>query len=156
MPPRGIYRCPARRPTPYLWSNAQISSLLEATRALDPTLRAATYEAIFALLAATGMRVGEVLSMTRNDVDLDRGVITIRDGKFARSRLVPLHRSTTNALRSYGERRDQGYPQPVSTSFFISCAGNALSYNAVHATFVSLTTARLSRVSWNLRWRSPT
>ncbi len=77
-----------------------ICRLLESARALRPPLRAATYEALFGLLAACGMRVGEAVGLDRDDVDLRAGVITIRHAKFDRARLVPLHPTVTEALRA--------------------------------------------------------
>ena len=68
--------------------------------ALRPPLRAATHEALFGLLATSGMRVGEAIGLERDDVDLEAGVITIREAKFDRARLVPLHPTATEALRA--------------------------------------------------------
>ena len=141
VPPCGIWPSAARRPTPYLWSDAEVGALIDAARALQPPLRAATHEALFGLLAASGMRVGEALGLGDNDVDLAGGVIKVRDAKFARSRLIPLHPTTTTALRSYARRRDQLCPNPRSATLFVSSVGTALAYNGVHKTFVELTTA---------------
>lgn len=140
VPPCGIWPSVARRPTPYLWSDTDIRALLAAARRLASPLQAATCQALLGLLAASGLRVGEALGLGRDDVDLAEGVITIRDAKFGRSRLVPLHPSTTDALRSYVERRHQLCPKPRSTTFFVSTVGTALAYNAVRTIFVKLTT----------------
>ena len=64
-------------------------------------LRAASYATIFGLLAATGMRLSEVIGLQREDVDLKQGVLTIRESKFYASRYVPLHPSTVHALKCY-------------------------------------------------------
>jgi len=141
IPPCGIWPSTAPRPTPYLWSEAEIRVLLHAARELSPRLRAATHETLFGLLAATGLRVGEAIGLSRDDVDLDAGLITVRDGKFARSRLVPLHPTTTNALRSYVACRDRLCPSHLPAAFFISGVGTPLNYSAVHKTFIELTTA---------------
>ena len=76
---------------------ASICRLLEGTRALRPPLRAATHETLF---AASGLRLGEAIGLQRDEVDLVAGVIMIREAKFDRSRLVPLHPPTTEALRT--------------------------------------------------------
>ena len=141
VPPCGIWPSTSPRPTPHIWSKAEISSLLEATRQLVPALRGATYEHLFGLLVATGMRIGEALSLGRGDVDLDAGVITVRDGKFGRTRLVPLHPSVTEALRSYAVLRDRLCPAPTSTTFFIAARGGPLRASAVHTTFNELASA---------------
>jgi integrase/recombinase XerD len=79
VPPAGVFAARYLRPTPYLWSGEDIRRLLEAARALRPPLRAASYEALFGLLAVTGMRVGEAVALEPGDVDLEGGVITIRE-----------------------------------------------------------------------------
>ncbi len=86
------------------------------------------------------MRVNEAIGLRRDDVDLTVGVITIRDAKFARSRLVPLHPTLTNVLRSYAARRDALCPKLRPTSFFVSSTGTRLAYSGVRKTFVELTT----------------
>ena len=82
VPPAGVFPTRRHRPTPFLWSQRDICRLLESTRALRPAVRAATYEALFGLLATCGMRVGEAVGLDRDDVDLQAWVITIRHAKF--------------------------------------------------------------------------
>jgi len=141
VPPRGIWPSTAARPTPYLWSDADIRALLDATGQLRPPLRAVTHETLFGLLAAAGLRVGEALGLARDDVDLLGGVLAIREAKFGRSRLVPLHHSATDALRTYATRRDQLCPTATATPFFVTSVGTALRYGGVRTTFNQLTTA---------------
>jgi len=141
IPPAGVFGARRQRPTPYLWSQSEICRLLEGARALRSPLRAATHEALFGLLAVSGMRIGEAIALERDDVDLDAGVITIRDAKFDRSRLVPLHLTATEALRRYAAERDRLCPRPRSGAFFISTNGTALDQSRVGKTFRSITTA---------------
>jgi integrase len=129
------------RPTPYLWSPRDIRRLLEGARTLTPPLRAATHETLFGLLTASGMRVGEAIGLQRDDVDLGTGVITIREAKFDRSRLVPLHPTATEALRRYAAERDRLCPRPRSGAFFLSSVGTTLGRSGVDATFRKITTA---------------
>jgi integrase/recombinase XerD len=140
VPPFGIWPSTARRPTPYLWSDTEIRALLDAAARIRSPLRAATHETFFGLLAATGMRVSEAINLARNDIDLTGGVITIRNTKYGRSRLVPLHPTVTSALRSYLTRRDELCPKPRTASFFVSSTGTALGYAGVRKTFIELTT----------------
>lgn len=140
VPPHDVFGARQRRPTPYLWSEGEVLRLLEAVGELRPPLRAATYQTLFGLLAVSGMRLGEALGLQRGDVDLTSGVLTIREGKFRRERLVPLHPSATAALRRYGERRDQLWPKPPSRTYFISSVGTALHAGCVHRTFNAITT----------------
>jgi integrase len=141
VPPPGVFPTRRCRPTPYLWSEIDICRLLEGARALHSPLRAATHEALFGLLAASGMRIGEAIGLQRDDVDLGTGVITIREAKFDRSRLVPLHPTVTEALRRYAGERDRLCLRPRSGAFFLSGAGTALDRSGVSKTFRKITTA---------------
>lgn len=141
VPPSGIWATRNPRPAPYLWSAVDIGRLLAAARQLPSPLRAATHETLLGLLAVTGMRIGEALGLGRDDVDLRDGVLVIREAKFDRERLVPLHPSSTEKLRSYADCRDRLTPTPRPEAFFVSGAGAALTYSRVHHTFVDLTTA---------------
>ena len=107
---------------------------------MRPPLRAATYEALFGLLAVSGMRLGEAIGLERDDVDLDAGVVTIRHAKFDRSRLVPLHPSTTDALRGYAAR-GTACARGRARSVLPLQRRHPLDRSGVHKTFVQLTTA---------------
>lgn len=143
IPPRGLLPATAPRPTPYLWSAEDVARLVRATGQLRPPLRAATYEALFGLIAATGIRLGEAIALDRDDVDLTdlaEGLLTIREAKFGHTRLVPLHATVTETLGGYAERRDRLCPHPRSHTFFVSSVGTALLEGGVHHTFNQLTT----------------
>ena len=112
VPPPGVFPTRRHRPTPFLWSQRDICRLLEDTRTLRPALRAATYQALFGLLATCGMRVGEAVGLDRDDVDLQAGVITIRHAKYGHTRLVPLHPTVTETLSRYATERDRLCPRP--------------------------------------------
>ncbi len=141
VPPAGVFPTRRQRPAPYLWSAGDIPRLLEATRALRPPLRAATHQTLFGLLAVSGMRLGEAIGLDRDDVDLEGGVITIRHAKFDRSRLVPLHPSSSEALRAYAAERDRLCPRPHTRTFFLSSVGTSLTRSGVDKTFRQITTA---------------
>jgi integrase/recombinase XerD len=141
VPPAGVFPTRRHRPTPFLWSQRDICRLLESTRALRPALRAATYQALFGLLATCGMRVGEAVGLDRDDVDLRAGVITIRHAKFDRTRLVPLHPTVTEALSRYATERDRLCPRPRARAFFVSSAGTRLDRSGVGKTLRKITTA---------------
>jgi integrase len=141
VPPAGVFPSRRHRPAPYLWSQQDIGRLLDGARALRPPLRAATHEALFGLLAVSGMRVGEAIGLDRDDVDLAAGVITIRQAKFDRTRLVPLHATTTAALRAYATERDRLCPAPDSLAFFVSGAGTRLNRSDAAKTLRRITTA---------------
>ena len=141
VPPPGVFPTRRHRPTPFLWSQRDIRRLLQSTRALRPALRAATYEALFGLLATCGMRVGEAIGLDRDDVDLPAGVITIRHAKFDRTRLVPLHPTATEALSRYATERDRLCPRPRARAFYVSSAGTRLDRSGVSKTLRKITTS---------------
>ncbi|MBT8364778.1 MAG: tyrosine-type recombinase/integrase, partial [Deltaproteobacteria bacterium] len=141
IPPRTILRVPYYRPQPYIYSQQEIENLLRACTQLTPPqgLRPQTYRTLFGLLMATGLRVSEALKLNRSDVDLDQGLLTVRDTKFRKSRLVPVHDSTRQALRRYADLRNRCYPfQTISETFFLSNRGSALPYSTVSAVFRQL------------------
>jgi len=92
------------------------------------------------LLWVTGMRIGEALALDRDDVavDVDGALLTVRNGKFGKSRLVPLHTTTVEALRVYLQRRDELCPRPLTTALFLSAAGTRKRYNCLRMTFARL------------------
>ena len=84
------------------------------------------------------MRVGEAIALDCKDVDLDHGVLTIPKAKGNKSRLVPLHPSTGQALQRYLDIRTNHRPRPSSSSFFISENGTRLWYGTVNRWFLVL------------------
>ena len=140
IPAAGILPYRPQRAAPYLYSDAEIEQLLQAAAQLpSPTgLRAHTYVAAFGLLAVTGLRVAELVALDDQDTDLTRGHVTIRRGKFGKSRLLPVHPTTQQALRHYVAARDRCYPIPQSPSFLVSEQGARLTHWSVRATFVAL------------------
>ena len=125
VPPQGLLPHRYFRKNPYLYSDAQINDLIRAARQIpSPTgLRAASYSTLFGLLAVTGMRLGEALGLNRQEVDLDRGVLRIRQAKFNKSRLVPIHSSTRDKLQQYQDLRDQIFPVPETPAFLSQSKG---------------------------------
>jgi len=93
---------------------------------------------LIGLLVVTGLRIGEALRLDRDDVDLDDGVLRIRLSKFGKSREVPLHPSTVDALAAYACRRDELYRRPRDPSFFVSTAGTRLRYDSTHVAWLDL------------------
>lgn len=141
VPPAGLLPLRATRATPYLYSGAEITALMTAARALRTPLVAATYETLIGLLAVTGLRVGEAINLDRVDVDPAARVLTVVNGKFGKSRQVPLHASTLARLADYARRRDGLLPTPTASTFFLSTTGTRLSACRVEATFRALVRA---------------
>ena len=112
--------------------------LLALARQLkDPTV-SATYSTALALLAATGMRVGEALALDDTDVDLKQSLITVRRTKFGKSRLVPLHPTSRAALQQYVRRRNRLCPLRQTLSFFVSSTGRRVLHQKFHHVFLCL------------------
>jgi integrase len=139
IPPPGLLAVPRRRPAPYIYTPGQMSQVLHATRRLEPPLRAVTYRTLLGLLAVTGMRQGEATALTRTDVDLADGMITVRHAKFDRVRLVPLHPSVTAELRSYATTRDRLRRTERCDQFFVSVTGRPLRRGEVDQIFRDIT-----------------
>jgi integrase len=138
IPPQGLLPYRFRRTQPYLYADEEIAHLIEAAKKLRSRqgLRAATYATLFGLLAVTGMRMSEPLAFDRDDVDLARGILTVRRTKFGKSRILPVHASTREALRRYRAVRDRICPR--AQSFFVSERGKRLTSERVWWTFVRL------------------
>jgi integrase/recombinase XerD len=109
IPPLELLPACRHRPTPHIYSEAQIAALMAAARTLRPALRAATVETLVGLLACTGPRVSEAFALDRADIDTDSRLLRIRDSKFGKSRevLIP---------RQHAGRADRlcGAPRPAA------------------------------------------
>lgn len=140
IPPADLLPHRFQRKPPYVYSDQEIAQLVDAAKQLhSPTgLRGATFSTLFGLLAVTGMRVGEAIALDRQDADLTGGILLVRQAKFGKSRLVPLHASTVDVLRHYARFRDRIFRTAMTPSFFISNRGRRLSRSSVKWTFVQL------------------
>jgi integrase/recombinase XerD len=129
VPPPGLIPHTGHRATPYLYSAAEIQALIEAAARRPSPACAATYPALISVLAVTGIRFGEALMLDTGDFDTGTGILTVRDGKFGKSRLLPLHPSSSDGLSRYLQRRSQVLDSSQLTdsgALFISSAGTRL------------------------------
>ena len=133
VPPIGLLGRVPRRKQPHIYSDAEIAALLREARLLLPRkgLRPRTYVAFFSLLASTGLRLSEARRLATCNVDFADGVVTVREGKFRKSRLVPLHPTATQALTRYAAQRDMCRSAPRSGYFFRTDRAPALKRAAV-------------------------
>lgn len=140
IPPQGLLPYRYRRKPPYIYREEEITRLIQAAQQLPSTigLRPHTYSALFGLLAVTGMRISEPLGLDRDDVDLTHGALTIRQTKFGKSRWLPIHPSTQQALADYACLRDRLCRKPKCPGYFISEQGTRLTQWAARWTFVQL------------------
>jgi integrase/recombinase XerD len=128
---------PYRRAVPYIFTRRQISTLVGAAFKLKATysLRPFTFGTLFALLAVTGLRISEALALRFEDVTSDG--LRIRNTKFYKSRLVPLHPSVLAGLGRYLRLRRQLPGDHV----FAANRGEPLTYGCVKIVFAKLLTA---------------
>lgn len=140
IPPVRLLGPAHRRTRPHIYTVAEVSALMAAAGRLGPTggIRPRTYHTLIGLLAATGLRISEALRLTRGDVDLADGVLAVRETKFGKSRLVPLHPTTTAALVAYARDRDRLVPRPRCDHFFLSDRAAGLPYSTVRTAFRKL------------------
>lgn len=140
VPPPGLLPAKYHRPVPHIYSERQIADLMTAARQLRSAsgLRSITFETLIGLLAATGLRPGEALRLDVGDVDLVGGVLTVRESKFGKSRLVPLEESARTALAAYGRLRDTVLPRCDTPAFLVTERGSRLPASAVRQTFARL------------------
>jgi integrase len=142
VPPAGTLGRLYGRREPHIYTPEEIAALLEEARTVKPVhaLPPHTFRAFFGLLAATGLRCGEALSLARDDVNLTEGRLLVVKAKLGRTRALPLHSTTVDALRVYAAQRDAFFPpqRRRSEAFFLSRRGTALQYQRVTQTFRAL------------------
>lgn len=126
VPDDAIFGRLPERQAPHIYSEREIVDLLAAARRMGPTpgLRGVIFETLFGLIASTGMRISEALSLHNKDVDLKYGMLTIHQTKFGKSRQVPMHLSTVEALRRYRWMRElAGESAQENSPFFVGTRG---------------------------------
>jgi hypothetical protein len=140
--PSNLFGPAHRRLVPHIYTEAEIGALLDAAAQLRPVtglrLRPRTYSTLFGLLASTGLRISEALALTPTNVDLPGESLTVRETKFRKSRLVPLHPTTVAALSQYAHARRRRVSDRRIETFFVSDQGTPLGDRIVHHTFARL------------------
>ena len=138
MPPLGLFPTKHDRAKPYIYSRKEISSIVQEALRLSSQLglRSKTYSTLFALLAVTGMRISEVIALDDEDVDLNHEILNVRLTKFGKTRWVPIHRTTTDALKAYQRHRNRTVNRRKSTAFFVSENGARVTQWGIRYNFV--------------------
>lgn len=138
IPPSGVLPAGRRRAVPYLYSDADITALMAQARQLRTPLRPATFATLAGLLAVSGIRIGEAIALDDSDFDPERQLLLVRNAKFGRDRLLPLHPSAASAIQEYRDFRDQVFPRPVSEALLVSSTGTRLRHDNISVTFTRM------------------
>ena len=129
-----------RSTPPYVFSRDELQRLfgaIDTSRQRQVQLDATTLRALLLLLYGAGLRFGEAQRLTFDDVDLIDTVLTIRDTKFFKNRLVPVGIQLADALRSYAaRRRERPLPKGMASTFLANRDGTPLAERTVHTAFV--------------------
>lgn len=125
VPDASLLNASITRQQPFIFSQQQIADLVREAAKLECKrgLRSSTFSTMFGLIGVAGLRISEAVALDRRDVDLQTGLLTIRNTKFGKTRLVPVSESTLIALRRYAKLRDRALPAKISPAFFISERG---------------------------------
>lgn len=127
---------------PYTYSQEELRDILKAASEYETprtTLEEATLRTLLMLLYGAGLRIGEALALTRADVDIDAALLTIRESKFYKTRLVPIGPRLTGVLRTYADDRYQrGHFTNPGATFFVTRTGSAVTRALAERAFVRL------------------
>ncbi len=148
VPDAGLLAASVFRKPPFIFSQQQIADIVRKAEELPCKrgVRSSTFSTMFGLLAVAGLRVSEAVALDRSDVDLQAGLLTVRNTKFNKTRLVPLSKSAIAALRRYAKRRDRALPEVRTPAFFISERGCRVSGWATRYNFAKVSRAAGLRV----------
>jgi integrase len=139
LDPKALERSKARIPR-HIYTDEELQQILtEAGRVSKKNpVCGLTLHTMIGLAASTGLRISEVVRLDREDVDLNTGVLNVRDSKFNKSRLVPLHRTTLDVLHDYAAARDAAYPNCNAVAFFVNTTQHRCVRNTVQQLFAKV------------------
>jgi integrase len=135
-----LFRRPKAHPPAHIYTSDELARLLSEARRVSRRhpLRGVTLHAMFGLAASTGLRRGEVVRLDRADVDLQTGVLCVRQTKFAKDRLVPAHPTTVEVLQRYAIVRDAHLGDNHCPAFFINMRGRRYAGHTFHLDFAEV------------------
>jgi len=140
VPPARLLPARPTRSAPYIYTESEVAALIDAASQLRPAIWAATFAALVALMAATGIRTGEALGLNVTDLDQQEATLTVT-GKYGKVRMLPLHPTVLEGLAGYLAERDRLLPAPACPALLVSPRGCRLLRQRVHATFRELARA---------------
>jgi integrase len=133
---------PPRSRPPYIYTRDELRRLFSAIDVCQPyavQLDRETLRTLLLLLYGAALRGGEARSLTVDDVDLSAAVLTVRNTKFYKSRLVPVGPQLAHRLRSYAETRaNRPSPQGRASTFLANMDGTPLHKDTAYNAFVRL------------------
>lgn len=140
VPPARLMPARPTRSAPYIYTEAEVAALINAASQLRPPARAATFTTLIALMAATGIRTGEAISLDVADLDQEQGTLTVT-GKYGKVRMLPLHPTVADGLADYLPQREQLLAGRACAALLAWPRGRRLSHRTVHGTFTQLARA---------------
>ena len=130
---------PPRAFVPYIFSHDELRRLLDNAAFLDDNSRSHvqfhTCRTLILLLYGAGLRISEALSLTLGDVNLTTGILTIRESKFYKTRLVPIGADLIRTVTSYLAKRAMDQPTQPDAPLFVSRTGTPVTRQAAENTF---------------------
>lgn len=128
-----------KRKSPHIYSDQEIFNILQSCLKLSkPEFERNTYFILFGLLAVTGARINELLSLESDCVNLDNGIIIIRESKFGKSRYLPLHKSTVDILKAYVKYQNKYLLNKNASYFFVNSFNLKIEYASINNVFQTL------------------
>jgi integrase/recombinase XerD len=134
VPPTRLLPLRVTRAAPYLYTDLEVAALIDAADQLRPAIRAATFHTLLALMSATGIRTGEALGLDLSDLDAEAGTLTVT-GKYAKTRMLPLHPTVLEGLTTYLGVRSHYVPAGRCPALLVSTAGTRLTSHTAEWTF---------------------
>lgn len=142
IPPNAALSARRQRNPPHIYSEEEVQALMAGAGKLPKgKIRPWTFRTLLGLMASTGLRPGEALALNVGDVDLENGILTIRETKFGKTRFVPVSESTRAALADYATRRESLCRRIQTEAFFLTPRGNRLRGEAARRTLAKLSCA---------------
>lgn len=140
IPPCNLLPFQHNRARPHIFTDKEVKELLEATLVFSRLnyFERQTYYCVYGLLAVSGMRIGEVLSLKMKNIDFSNGILTVESSKFGKSRLVPIHESTKKILADYVALRNESVALLPAENLFVCTQGKKLNAGPIRRNFYRL------------------